>query len=46
LRDRARQFVRSRANRHLKNFAVSRPQGRNADFSSNWITSEWPTIWE
>jgi hypothetical protein len=27
----------------LKNSTRSRPQGRNADNPSNWITSEWPT---
>jgi len=27
----------------LKNSTTSRPQGRNADNTSNWITSEWPT---
>jgi hypothetical protein len=27
----------------LKNSAKSQAQGRNADNTSNWITSEWPT---
>ena len=30
----------------LKNSTKSRPQGRNADYPSNWITYGWPTIHE